>query len=132
MIDFSKMEGHTPGPWVRDYGMTMGHIKSTGNEDHYTPTVCHYDGLHELRHKSPEMCEKILPMSEVDANAHLIAAAPAMKDEILRQRAVIDELVEAIEGLTGDLTYLTEGNFYDLPRAIREYATTAIKKAKGE
>ena len=37
----------TPGPWVVDYGGSLGHIKSLANEDgRSTPTVAKYDVWH--------------------------------------------------------------------------------------
>lgn len=56
----------TKGPWVKDYGMTLGHIKSI-NDAHggLTPTVCMYS-------------MRFINEKEMQANAHLIAAAPEM------------------------------------------------------
>lgn len=57
---------HTAGPWVKDYGGTLGHIKSvTEREDGATPTVARYDLA------APSIGE-----DEREENALLIAAAP--------------------------------------------------------
>lgn len=56
----------TKGPWVKDYGMTLGHIKSINNaHGGLTPTVCMYS-------------MRFINEKEMQANAHLIAAAPEM------------------------------------------------------
>lgn len=61
------MGNFTPGPWVPDYNLTIGHIKSTSSLVNRTPTVCRYDV------KTPSLSE-----DEKKANSRLIAAAPEM------------------------------------------------------
>ena len=62
----------TPGPWVVDFGGTIGHVKSVAENEHAnTPTVARYDirisGVSE---------------SEQCANAHLIASAPELYEAL--------------------------------------------------
>lgn len=66
----------TPGPWVKDYAGTIGHIKSVAERlDGKTPTVSKYP------HASNDLLETLcLSDEEVEANARLIAAAPEMYD----------------------------------------------------
>ena len=64
----------TSGPWVVDFGGTIGHVKSVAeNEYANTPTVARYDiGI-------PGVSE-----SEQYANAQLIAAAPELYEALTR------------------------------------------------
>lgn len=40
----AALEKMTPGPWEKDYGGTLGHIKSVAQrDDAQTPTVLRYD-----------------------------------------------------------------------------------------
>jgi hypothetical protein len=66
------MTDHTPGPWVKDYGCTKGHVKAILNDgDYVTPTVARYDiGVV----KNPPLFDE----ETMEANGHLIAAAPEM------------------------------------------------------
>lgn len=58
----------TPGPWVKDYGGTLGHIKSVAErDDGATPTVARYD-----------LAALFISEEEREANARLIAASPKM------------------------------------------------------
>ena len=71
---------HTPGPWVKDYGATLGHIKTTSpTVADGTPTVARYD----IGRQFPDVTFAI-SIEEQEANGHLIAAAPdllaALKD----------------------------------------------------
>lgn len=69
----SKLK-HTPGPWVKDYGHTEGHIKTLHNPKVHTKTVIKY---------RYNMCEEILTEEEIEANARLIAAAPEMLEALI-------------------------------------------------
>ena len=69
----SKLK-HTPGPWVKDYGHTEGHIKTLHNPKVHTKTVIKY---------RCNMCEEILTEEEIEANARLISAAPEMLDDLI-------------------------------------------------
>ena len=63
--------GFTPGPWEKDYGNTVGHIKSIApHEKGYTPTVCKYNEFTQL--------PRSLSVDEIEANGNLIAVAPEM------------------------------------------------------
>lgn len=119
MIDFSKMEGHTPGPWTSDR-MLVGNFESRR-------LICSTRRFNNQPDVTDHECN-----IENEANARLIAAAPAMKDEILRQRAVIDELVDAAM----DLRMFAICKMDDASRApemaVFRNFDAAIKKAKGE
>ena len=69
---------HTPGPWVKDYNGSVGHIKSLWeghgfiNEKYRkTPTVARYDVL-----------SITISKEEQEANARLIAAAPELLEAL--------------------------------------------------
>lgn len=70
---------HSPGPWVVDYGGTLGHIKSVPADAKSgitpTPTVCRYDS--EFRADS-------ISDEQAAANARLIAAAPDLLEALQR------------------------------------------------
>jgi hypothetical protein len=79
----------TPGPWVKDYGFTFGHIKSVAKERKPgTPTVCRYDGPNH----APTISE-----DEAGVNAALIVAAKNALQDLLderdRLRATVKELL---------------------------------------
>ena len=65
---------HTKGPWVKDYGQTVGHIKTLCNPEVHTKTVIKY---------RYDLCEEILTEEEIEANARLISCAPEMLDMII-------------------------------------------------
>ena len=71
----SKLK-HTPGPWVKDYHGTIGHIKTLCNPHVHTKTIIKY---------RYSMCEEILTEEEIQANARLIAAAPEMLEALIEQ-----------------------------------------------
>lgn len=108
-IDTTPKRPWTPGPWAKDYGLTVGHIKSTAQIDK-SQTVARYDILPGL----------LMPEAEQQANAHLIACAP--------------ELFEALEDCESGLQYILgrygelEGVGFD--RAISK-ARAALAKALG-
>ncbi len=60
------------------------------------------------------------PMAEHEANAHLIALAPELKTEVLRQDTLIGELVEALESLsaTVDLDLSAKTKLINLPTRL--------------
>lgn len=75
---------HTPGPWVKDYGNTIGHIKSIAkHEDRATPTLCRYD---------TEYIASSIPEEEREANGKLIAAAPDLLSSLIECLAGVKEL----------------------------------------
>jgi len=76
------VSAHTPGPWVVDYALSYGHIKTLGyqSERGSTPTVARYD----IKGVS-------IGIDEQQANARLIAAAP--------------ELLEALQNLIETCEY---------------------------
>lgn len=96
-IDFSKMEGHTPGRWVND-----NHFQE---KDHTTrvampdvngipaATIAYCD--HNWNDGS--YTDRRISWKEAEANVALIAAAPDMKDEIIRQREVIERLANVLK-----------------------------------
>lgn len=59
---------HTPGPWIVDYGLTIGHIKSVNPKySPNTPTVARYD-----------ISVVCITPEEKSANARLIATSPEL------------------------------------------------------
>jgi len=65
--------GITPGPWVKDYGGTIGHIKCIApNKQGFTPTVARYD-----------MCASFIQQDNQKANGRMIAAAPEMLEALI-------------------------------------------------
>lgn len=87
-LDFSKMEGHTPGPWMM--ATNDNTIILTERLDAKGNAHCIADTLVHSGQKSSD---------ENIKNAALIAAAPGMKDEIIRQREVIENVTAALESL---------------------------------
>ena len=69
----SKLK-HTPGPWVKDYGHTEGHIKTLHNPEVHTKTVIKY---------RYNMCEEILTEEEIEANACFIAVVSEMFEVLI-------------------------------------------------
>ena len=94
----------TSGPWVVDFGGTIGHVKSVAeNEYANTPTVARYDiGI-------PGVSE-----SEQYANAQLIAAAP-----------------ELYEALKQAVTSMQDAGYPNSHLAVRA-GMQALAKARGE
>ena len=76
-IDFSKFEGHTPGPWSYDEAPPYG-----------TPFV-------EAEGKMVAMV--VGDSTEAEANLALIAAAPALLAQLASKDAQIKALTEALE-----------------------------------
>lgn len=96
----TKTATHTPGPWT--YGGT-----SAG-----TPTaIMHPDGRTQIA--LAMVCHGQLSAEidtdEADANARLIAAAPAMRDalELIRSGAIVD--IEEARGVADAALPLAEG-----------------------
>lgn len=95
------MDKHTPGPWVKDYGNTYGHIKAMVQRGSApTPTLAEYG-----------TCHGCIPAEEAEANGHLLAAAPALLKacrevyETLYDRqdwASCNILLDAIHKATGE------------------------------
>lgn len=68
---------HTPGPWEVDFGGSIGHIKSVGQNDYdTTPTVCKYDA-------ASNSCAPSFSAEVMQANAKLIAASPTMLEALV-------------------------------------------------
>ena len=96
----------TPAPWKKDYGGTVGHIKSIGIKQgggyKQTPTVCRYD-----------VKTLSLPNEEKEANANLIAASPklyeALKDALFQMAAVKKFQLETEGGYRDDLLVAIQG-----------------------
>lgn len=63
---------YTKGEWKVDYGGTIGHIKAVSISG--TPTVCRY--------APPPDCASSITGEEIEANAHLIAAAPELYEAL--------------------------------------------------
>ena len=75
----SEAAKHTPGPWVKVQLGTNIRIRSTGPGGLTVASLAHYRSTQE-RH----------------ANAHLIAAAPAMKGELEQQRSWLLHWIEDV------------------------------------
>lgn len=72
---------HTPGPWEKDYGATLHHIKAT-NDKRGTPTVCKYND--SFKSGGPLIVADSLIDEEREANGLIIAAAPEMLEMLIR------------------------------------------------
>lgn len=71
---------HTQGPWIKDYGKTVGHIKSVISEaNEYTPTICRYKNNNDR----DIVVAYSLSDEEVEANGLLISAAPEMLEALI-------------------------------------------------
>jgi len=79
--DFEKLRREaTPGPWVKDYGLTIGHIKAIINDgQRITPTVARYD---------VSSCDS----EEQQANARFIASIHAIDDARIAAEARVAKL----------------------------------------
>lgn len=120
-LDFSKMEGldmdrfsvHSDGPWVWDDGCLVGAggflvAWCTQNRAGFTG------------------------ITGADDDLNLIAAAPDMKDEIIRQREVIERLANALDGLMGAYQHTTEGAIaMDGEGSWYKHAEAILKESKG-
>jgi len=75
----SKLK-HTPGPWEKDHGNTIHHIKSVQGESN-SPTVCRYND--QYRDGGNMIVADSLSDEEKEANGLLIAAAPEMLEALI-------------------------------------------------
>ena len=103
---------HTPGPWEKDYNQTIGHIKSVSKTLNCTPTVCQY-GTHLI---APSICKE-----DAEANAHLIAAAPELKECLEDALLIICNLCRRLNPQHKDCDYCGDISAY----------RTVLSKAEG-
>ena len=103
----NKRTKHTPGPWVKDHGGTLGHIKSIApHEKGWTPTVARYDCGVVMGKKYEYV---IQDEEEREANGYMLAAAPKMYEVLqhIREnwktlsRKEWDEIAEALASVEG-------------------------------
>jgi len=111
---------HTPGPWEKDHLGTRGHVKAIINDDERaTPTVCKY---------GRDYCAMTIKDEEIEANGHLMAAAPDMLQALKAVQAAITKHAEE----TGDVIWI---NPPYQAAAVHESAwerlETVIAKAEG-
>lgn len=103
---------HTPGPWSKDYKSTKGHIKTLCDIKNHTKTVCKY---------RYNLCEEILPESEIEANGLLIAAAPEMLEALIKYYKIIFYKI----------IFPSYGSNFDLCEIKMSEAKELIEKATG-
>ncbi len=105
-------EGHTDGPWE----VVISPREDDGRARYfphivigYKPGMLYSDGSGSDEHMKRDGSITInsvaggAPMAVHEANAHLLHLAPELKAEILRQDALIEELVEALAAPTHDV-----------------------------
>jgi len=93
---------HTPGPWAKDYGGTLGHIKTLCNPEVHTKTVCVYGYKYS---------GSVLTDEEIEYNGRLISTAPEMLESLItaykllinctQYYSTIEVLKNSIEKATG-------------------------------
>ena len=108
---------HTPAPWVFDNGRQ---VWKEAEPAWKSARICKIENGYGLVNQIPE--------SEMDANLHLIAAAPDMLAALRRMWAFASELVEA-HGMDGDDT-MTDAQHHEWQEAGAD-ASAAIAKAEG-
>lgn len=94
----------TPGPWERDYGGTMGHIKSTTKAGTVaTPTVCRYDIWHPF---GIEDHDGLYPITQQEADGDAIANAPT---DIAKLLARVDAAEAKVADQRREIAQLRSG-----------------------
>ncbi len=84
------MNKRTPGKWIRDYGCSLGHVKAVildGKRE--TPTVCKY---------GRGICADSITEEEMQANGHLLAAAPDLLEAAKIVLAGLNARIDAADG----------------------------------
>jgi hypothetical protein len=84
MMDLTKYEGHTEGPWSIDWNLSCLDVHSDGW------TVCRIERFQGLR-------ENKTADNMAIANSRLIADAPALLAEVVRLRALAERVREVAE-----------------------------------
>ena len=101
------MSKRTPGKWVKDFQGTKGHIKAlVYSGERETPSVCKY-------HRG--FCADSITEEEMQANGHLLAAAPDM-----------------LEALKCFVQSWSEGRFLTDGYTVLKSCRDAIDKAEGK
>lgn len=90
MIDLSKYEGHTPGPW---WWNGLNRLASTDFEVLEAADDGRSYGMHyaEIRHHYNQQ--------QAEVNARLIADAPALLAEVKRLRADLTEAAQVLDSI---------------------------------
>lgn len=84
------MNKRTPGTWVKDFQGTRGHIKALVYDDgRETPSVCKY-------HRG--FCADSITEEEMQANGHLLAAAPDLLEAAKIVLAGLNARIDAADG----------------------------------
>ena len=77
---------HTKLPWVKDYGGTIGHIKSVSKNGEKTPTVLRYDIGVSLGYP-------LFSEAEMNANAEFICRAVNSHYELLEACQIVHDIL---------------------------------------
>jgi len=121
--DFEKLRREaTPGPWVKDYGLTIGHIKAIINDgQRITPTVARYD---------VSSCDS----EEQQANARFIASIHAIDDALIAAEARAAKLEKQLAVAMEYIAAIKKHHAYlgstVLPSATYKMCEVAEKKIK--
>ena len=96
MIDLSKTEGHTPGPWYISIESKMSGsgtdiVTVYGTDTQPTEDGCGQGYVHICVDQPCFKADK----AENMATAHLIALAPALKDRVLELEAALIGMLDA-------------------------------------
>lgn len=119
-LDLDAFAGHTPGPWATFRQGLVWFISQEVDEDfRFSLAVVHEANYHA--------CGIPAVRKEAEANAALIAAAPALLAECRRQRAEIERLRGCLTEITRweDVSGFTAVNL----GAWRQSITTAARAA---
>ena len=102
---------HTPGPWI--------------GEDYFV------FASNTLRIADCDCDDQDMPESEIEANTHLIAAAPAMYEALKRLHDAVSEMVESGQLIVGDTEdRISNENYAEIVAALRQ-STPALAQADG-
>lgn len=118
-----KQAKFTKGPYVKDYGGTIGHIKSVPtipNDDGSTPTIARYD-----------MTAMSITSEQAEANGHLFAASFSLYQVARAYEAFEAELLLSQRAWGDSLPRFTP-KLLDRWMEIRKMRNAALKKAVGE
>lgn len=106
-----EKQGHTPGPWVADEAENEWAV---GDADGRIVAYLHQDDIDLL--------------SEREANAHLIAAAP----DLLKALKAADEALAQVTAFEDDARYIMGNTNFGIVQARRLQIKDAISCATGE